>query len=258
MPLNAADRFRGWCAREEDAKALHFFRRAFALLWLVYDLLDLACGGTAAGGFVWPVDHGLPALQLALIAAQLLLAFDVRPALLCFACFVFRALESWLYLSLNDFYYYAVTMLILSQVEARPGGRTLAWPRDLLLLQAGWIYFATALLKLNPEWLSGGHLYVRLQYLALVFDWPFPAFVRDWTASLSHDALLAYAGVAMEFLLAVLLFTKAPRRILLPVSIALHLFAALFVNVWFFGFAMVLQVALARSEPWRKRAEAES
>jgi hypothetical protein len=248
MLSNAAAKFRAWCAREEEGHAVERFRRGFALLWLTYDVLDLWVRGTGLGTVLFGNGNldALRAIQVALIVAQALLALGVRPGALALVCCALRAAEAQFFFSLNDFYYYSTVMFILSAAARGPSGRALAWPRDVLLWQAAWIYGATAVLKLNPEWLSGGHLFVRTQYLAGAFEWPYPAFARTWTASLPFDAVLAYLGLALELSLAALLAFRAPRRFLLPLAIALHGFAALTVNVWFFGAAMVMQVALSR------------
>lgn len=248
MLSSAADRFRSWSAREEDGRALTLYRRAFALIWLAYDLFDLFAGGTAsiASFLLDPHAASLKALQLGLVTAEALLLAGVRPGVLALLCCALRALEATFFFPLNDFYYYIVITLLLSQSGPGKDGKTPAWVRDTLVLQAAWIYLATGFLKLNPEWLSGGHLYVRLQYLAVVHEWPFPVFFREWTSVLGYDAWLAWGGAALELALGIGLALRAPRVLLLLCAVALHLIAAVTVNVWFFGAAMIIQVALAR------------
>lgn len=221
---------------------------AFVLIWLSYDVFDFCFKGTASGHWVLPGGGpaGLPALQLALIAAEAMLLLGDRPQALALLCCLLRSAQAFFFLPLNDFYYFAIVMLILSQASTDRGDRSPAWVRDVLVWQAAWIYLATGMLKLNPEWLSGGHLFVRFQYLAEVYDWPYPEAFRVWTSTLSHDAWLARCGAGLELLLGFGLALNAPRWLVIPFAASLHLFAAFTVNVWFFGAAMVTQVALAR------------
>jgi Vitamin K-dependent gamma-carboxylase len=235
--------------RDESGRALLLFRRVFTTVWLVYDLLDLLLHGTASGSWAYPQlgSEKLRLIQIGLILAQTLLLIGIRPMLFAFVCFALRFLQAWYFISLNDFYYYSVVMLVLSQARISQDGKAPAWVRDVLVWQAAWIYFATALLKLNPEWLSGGHLFVRIQYLAGVYEWPYPDFFRAWTSVLSHDAWLSWLGASFELLLAGAIAFRAPRWIPIAGAIALHAFAAFTVNVWFFGPAIISQVALVRA-----------
>ncbi len=246
MLWNVAEKFRDWCSLEEEARPIRLFRIAFTGIWLTYDLLDFFLRGTASGAWMFH-DSGesqLKLVQIGLILAQGLLIFEYSPCLMAFLCFLLRFCQAWFFLSLNDFYYYSVIMLILSQAKTE-NGKSPIWVRDVLVWQAAWIYFATGMLKLNPEWLSGGHLFVRIQYLASVFRWPYPEFFQQWTSVLMHDAWLSYLGACLELTLAFMLLLRAPKRITLATAIALHGFAALAVNVWFFGAAMIAQVWLS-------------
>jgi hypothetical protein len=105
------------------------------------------------------------------------------------------------------------------------------------------MYFATALLKTSSVWLSGGHLYVRHQYLSAAWPWPYPAPFRALVSTLAGNALLARAGLLGEFAMAALLFRRGPRRLALALALALHGYAALALNVWFFGASMVAMIA---------------
>jgi len=242
---SVAETYRRWCCQTEAGLALFQFRFAFAAIWLCYDLADLVFRGTASILWVFPAKAWpLAGLQLLLIATQSLVLIGVKPRLACLLCFVLRLTEAEFFYSLNDFYYYAIVMLILSQVSiAGPNSPTRSWPRHILIAQLAWIYFATALLKLNPEWLSGGHLFVRQSYLDFVQHWPYPALYRTCCINLRAGALLARAGVTGELLMVFLLATRRWPRCTILLAISLHLFAALALNVWFFGASMVAQVA---------------
>jgi hypothetical protein len=272
MPSAALERFTAWVQREEPGDALARFRVAFAGIWLVYDVLDLSLGGTAHC-LNWAASEapsGLVGLQVGLILfeASLLLGWPggvARPV--TFMAAWARGLEWWLYFRLNDFAYYAVTAVILA--HAQPEYRFLRakgplpavaprWPRDLLLLQAGWIYFATALMKANPTWLSGRHLYVRLEYLRYAFGWPFPGLVNRCADSLGCDAVLALFGIMGELTLAVLLVLRPRRWLTTPLVVGIHFFGAMATNVWFFGPSLIAQVGLLSRPGWGPKDESAS
>src|SRR5262249_51169410 len=132
-----------------------------------------------------------------------------------------RGLEWLLFWRLNDFAYCLVTLLVLAFAGGAGGAlrrppadaRAPRWPRDVLLAQAAWMYFATALMKLSPAWLGGGQLFVRHQYLLAAHAWPYPAIYRRCADSLSCNAALAWAGTLAEIALALALVVR-PRRAL--------------------------------------------
>lgn len=228
-----------WCTRKEESSALLRFRFWFALLWITYDLADVIFHGTA--DILWITaspDGPLRALQAALIGGQLCILIGISAPLACLACFVLRLVEAQFFLGLNDFYYYCVMILPLAFAEEKR-----LWTRQFLLLQIAWIYFATATLKLNPDFISGGHLFVRQNYLAAIQNWPYPAWYRSHFLPLSGSAWLARLGLTLEFLLAALLLTRRWPRTAIVLAASIHLFAALALNVWFFGASMVLGVA---------------
>jgi hypothetical protein len=264
MSRAATERLRAWVARETAGWNLRAFRIAFAAIWLLYDSLDLA-GSSTARLVDWSAIKAparLASTQAGLIVCELCLVLvGGRWVLPVGACAVIlRAVELSHY-HLNDFAYYIVTMAVLAHTRG-PGllawrdrageageERAARWPRDVLVWQVGWMYLATGLLKLNPSWLSGGHLLVRFRYLAAL-DWPYPTFIRHCTDSLGCDHALAIAGATAELGLGVLLLLRPERRIVLPLAIAIHGFGALMTNVWFFGASLVAQVGLlAESRP---------
>ncbi len=260
MPSPATERFVAWAHAEGDAAPLVRFRRAFAAIWLVYDLLDLTTCGTARI-HDW-LGTGSPArlvaLQAGLVACEMVMLVG-RPANLVatftIAAAVLRGLEWREFLRLNDFAYFAVIALILAHAET--GGvrraRTPRWPRDVLVWQAAWIYAATGLMKLNPTWLSGRHLFVRLEYLRAL-GWPYPAVVARCADALPCDATLAWLGVGAELALAILLVVRPRRWLVTPLAVGIHAFGALATNVWFFGPSLVAQVALLTSAQGRQDA----
>jgi hypothetical protein len=239
LPLNTAAALT-WVEAEAPHDRVARFRRAFALIWLVYDLLDLVLGGTAAT-LDLPAGHRPPLLtvcQLGLVCVQVGMALG-RPTAPLFAAMavVLRAFELTIF-PFNDFYYYIVVCLLLT-IPGNP-----RWRHDVLLLQTGWIYAATALLKVNADWLSGGHLFVRAGYLWNAGGWPHIGAFRACSESLDCTGILAKGAIAGELLLAALLFVRRGRPLAIVLAVGIHLFAALMLNVWFFGASMVAQVAL--------------
>ncbi len=219
------------------------FVRAFCAIWLAYDVLDVLTHGSEAitGAYASrSAARLLLGLQLGLVVCEAAGLAVRRYRLPLAGVAVLRTAEAVACFHLNDFYACALTAAILA-VDV--------WPRSILRWQTAWIYFATALLKLNTGWLSGGHLYVRHQYLAVVQHWPYPGFYRRWVDTLPGNAWLAWAGVALEFALTLLLACGARRRWTLPVAAGIHLFGALAMNVWFFGASMIAQVAFVSGRP---------
>jgi hypothetical protein len=254
-PSAVAERFRGWATAEAPVAALTRFRVAFAAIWLAYDLLDLFTEGTAhCNWWMYPeAPARLILIQLGLIVCEAVMlrgvpAALIRPAILL--AFALRAYEWNEYLNLNDFAYYAVTAIIL--VHAAPVGGlgripksdvlAPAWPKAVLVYEAAWIYFATGMMKVNPVWLSGRHLYVRLEYIRYAFGWPYPGVLTRCADSLPCDSVLAIMGVLGELSLAALLVFYPRRRIVTLVAIGIHGFGAVATNVWFFGPSLIAQI----------------
>jgi hypothetical protein len=242
-----------WLRRDSDARALTRFRRVFAAIWLVYDACDLAFSGTAtcASWLLTALNGaplGLQLNQLGLIACQLCLIAGFRVSTLAFAACGLRLFEYWQYFRVNDFLYYAVTVAWLAFAEpvADPTGRLRvpAWVQRGLLVQTGWIYLASATLKLNPAFLSGEHFFVRHGYLSSIVHWPYPAFVEPWLLSLRVNASLAWLTVCSEAALGALLILRRGRFIALALALGIHGFAALGMNVFFFGASLLAQVTL--------------
>lgn len=247
--------FRGWVERTEDAAKLRRFRVVFGAIWLAYDVLDLALGGTRA--YLWSEQdrirvHALTAVQIASIACGVALVSGIRPRAAALAGAGLRALAASIFL-VNDLVYAAITLLLLAHAETDRGvARAPVWPRTVLLIQTAWIYLATAVLKLNPSFLSGGDLYVRQQIVAANHAWRLPAIYRASIATLAGNAALARAAIGLEIALAGLLvyFTLggSRRRWVGPAATALaagiHGFAAVSNNVWFFGASMIAEIAL--------------
>src|SRR5262245_47433257 len=94
-----------WAQREVDAAPVTAFRRWFALIWLVYDVLDLALSGTAlcawwASTTIAGAPAGLQLLQLGLIACEFLLWRGRWVSLMALAMCALRLVEQLNYFAL--------------------------------------------------------------------------------------------------------------------------------------------------------------
>jgi hypothetical protein len=244
-----------------DAVAL--YRRVFAGIWVVYDVVDLV-GGMTERERVWFPHARSPwllAVQAVLIVSGLSLALGWRIWGSGMVAAAARATEAFVFFSLNDFFFGSVVYLLLAHSDGGPfeRGRRPKWVRDVLLFQLAWIYFATGVLKLNPDWLDGGQLFVRTQYLWDSHGWPFPAFVEHALSSQAFDARLSQIGATLEIALGVVLFARRSYGVAAALAIAIHTFGALVTNVWFFTASMAagVLILLPRSRD-RQRPEAEA
>jgi len=252
----ALERFEPWLDARDDGRAVATFRRVFALIWVLYDVIDLAGGMTERARVWFPHDRspGLVSLQGVLIVSGGALAlgrFVWASGMIAAGA---RAAEAFVYFPLNDFFFASVMVLLLAHSDGGPfaneaGARGQPrqrprWVRDVLLLQLGWIYVATGVLKLNPDWLDGGQLFVRTQYLAISHGWPYPAGLSRALASLPFDARLSQAGAASEIALGAVMLVRGPYWIAASLAIGIHLFGALVTNVWFFPASMAAGVLL--------------
>jgi hypothetical protein len=250
MPSTVVERALRWIDREVDDPGPLRFRSAFGAIWLAYDLCDLACAGTATVSW-WPAGvigapYSLELLQIGLIACEAMMIRGSFALAAPLAAAALRAMEAYWFLRLNDFYYFIVVALLLSQLPpGRPRRPVPGWVRDALRWQTAWIYLATGSLKLNTAWLSGGHLQVRHLYLAEVVGWPYPRALVPWLSQPGVCAGLAWTAAIAEIALGALIAAGRPRVVILSLAVAIHTFGALGTNVWFFGASMVAQVALS-------------
>lgn len=238
---------RAWLAREDASGDVGRFRRALVSIWLGYDVLDVLFGLTERS-LVWSPHARSPwllVLQIGLIASQWQLLVGKRIYRFGMLAAALRLAEALTCFSLNDFYFYGVVMAILAHEDGGPfreGARRPAWVRDALLVQLGFVYLATATLKLSPDWLSGGHLYVRTHYLARALDWPYPAWLMRRFDSLAFDSLMARVGAGAELALGAVLVARRPYWLGVALVVGIHTVGALITNVWFFSATMIAAV----------------
>lgn len=118
-------------------------------------------------------------------------------------------------------------------------GRAVIWPLRLLQLQLALIYFTTALEKIRgPEWRDGSAVFHALEIQHLE-RFPAPAFVTDTRLIVMA---LTYGTLLIEFALPVLLYLPRTRRYAVVVAISLHLGFELFLELGFFGPAMIVGI----------------
>jgi len=248
--------FKRWTRAEMARRPLVLFRVAFALVWLVYDVIDFTQRQTL--GIVdfskFQMNHTFfTAAQLTVIVCELGLLIGFKARWFAFGACLARGVMAYFF-GLNDFLYYSVVAFILSQADCENASspKALAWPRDVLILQTAWIYFSTAFLKLNPLFTTGGDLYVRQNYIARTVFFYYPEFYLKWISDIGNNAVLAWGAIVGEFTLAALLFIwwfkpkrrKELRRGVILLACCIHLYAAYFLDVFFFGASMLAQVIL--------------
>jgi hypothetical protein len=254
VPEGVLDRLaplRRWIDAPDPHGGVAAFRRAFAAIWLAYDVDDVVGAATERSCF-WlphPRSSELVVLQLVLVACGLSLVRGRRVWVAGMVAAAARTAEALAFFSLNDFYFGSVMYLLLAHSDGGPFARgprpeCPRWVRDVLLLQIAWVYAATAVLKLSPDWLDGGHLYVRTQYLAHGPGWPYPALLERALASTAVDAWLAKAAVAGELGLAVVAVARRPYWLGAALAVCIHGFGTLVTNVWFFSATMIAAMVL--------------
>ena len=253
MLFPVAESWRKWLAGDVQANKLNRFRTVFALVWLTYDVCDILVDGT------WTCLNPLqrlhpevsPALpvQSMLVVCELGLLSGRFPVVFCLAAAALRFYQTITYYWLNDFFYYGLTALLMGLAYFEGDGlsksptRIKAWMVDVLRVQLGFTYVATAVMKMNPSWLSGSHLHVRVSYLHKAFDWPYPdVFLRCMNNKPCASAH-AWTAVILELLLGLLVIGGRFPRLSLLLALGIHGFAALTTNVWFFGASIVAHVA---------------
>ncbi len=232
-----------WLAAEDSDASVPRLRRAFAAVMLAYDVVDLLWGGTHHE-LDWAPharDVQIELLQIGLIACGVLLLLG---RVVWIAGVASAGLRFWLarIFPLNDFHFFAVVTFLIAHGEGGPfrgGPKHPRWVRDVLLAQVGFVYVATAWLKLGPAWIDGDGIFVRTTYLREAFGWPYPGFFARLLAQKSVDAWLARMAVAGEFALGAMLWLRRPRWVAIGLAIAIHTFGTLATNVWFFSAAMI-------------------
>jgi hypothetical protein len=100
-------------------------------------------------------------------------------------------------------------------------------------------------------WLSGGHLFVRTQYLIRAFDWPYPGFLRTAFGSMRTLSALSWMAAAAEITLGVVLWARRPYWLAVLLVVGIHTFAVAVTNVWFFSVAMIGLVVILMPKPVR-------
>jgi hypothetical protein len=253
--LSAVERFTRWVDAEDTGRRVDAFRVAFAAIWLVYDSLDLVLGTTerSLDWFPHPRDPGLVVVQVVLIATGVMLIWGRGVWAFGMTAAAARAVEGHVYFPLNDFFLGSVFLLLVAHSTGGPfreGGaravdrRRPKWVHDALLAQLAFIYAATAILKMNPDWLGGGHLFVRTQYLRVNWNWPYPAWLEQGLAIPAFDALLSKLAIVLELGLSGVLLVRGPYWLGVALALAVHVFGAFITNVWFLSFTMVASVVL--------------
>ena len=254
MSFLVAESWRKWLDGDVPAKKLNQFRMVFALVWLSYDVCDILFDGTLTCRNLLqrldPVASPARPLQCILIACELGMLSGRFPAVFCLAAAVLRFYQTTTYFWLNDFFYYGLTALLMAIAYfegdrfSRSPTLVKGWIIDVMRVQLGFTYVATAVMKMNPSWLSGSHLHVRVAYLQKAFDWPYPDFFLRCMDNKPCASAHAWTAVILELLLGFAVARGQYPRLSLAMAVAIHGFAVFTTNVWFFGASIVAHVAL--------------
>ena len=110
-----------YLARQDEDGAVRIGRRWFAGLWLVYDLIDSLAGGVehARDWMPHPPSLTLAAVHAVLLACGAQLVRDRSPFVYGLISAGARLVETSQY-GLNDFYYYALLMLLMAHGDGGP------------------------------------------------------------------------------------------------------------------------------------------
>ncbi len=247
-PSPVLERFGRWIDAEDVGAGVATFRRVFAGIWLLYDLIDVT-GATTERALDWfPHERsaGLVVLQAVLVVCGIMLLWGRGIWAFGMLAAATRASEAVVYFGLNDFFFASVVYLLLAHSTGGPfaGDRRPKWVRDVLLIEFAFTYVATAVLKANPDWLSGAHLFVRTQYLFVSRSWPYPGWLEPLLARLAVDAVLAKLALVFELALAGVLLARRPYWLGAALVVGVHAFGAFMTNVWFLSATMIAGVLL--------------
>lgn len=236
--------------------------RTWMAVWLWYDLVDLWTGGTARILNMFTAQHSeLFVVQCALIVLEALIVFGSKRLfwLAWVACTLTRGWFALRYFALNDFLYYTVFGVWVVLFYHQPAKHF----RRVMLLQHAWIYLATSVLKMNEDFLSGGHVFVRHQYLLFEGWFEFMPVLQDayrWLASIEVSKALSWLVVVFELAIGVCWLlasgcSKRVRQCAWALVLAIHVPAMFLDNVWFFGAAMIIAAwAFVLSDPAQDEA----
>ncbi len=252
-PEPLAGRFARWLDSQDDGVAVAMFRRVFAWIWVSYDAIDLAWGITerSRNWFQHARSPGIVALQVTLVASGVMLALGRRVWGSGMIAAGARAAEAFVFFSLNDFFFVSVVCVLLAHSNGGPFERTRhpRWIRDVLLVQFAWIYVATGVLKLNPDWLDGGSSSSGRSTCGAAPAGSYPGALEKAFLSTAFDARrLCQVGAALEITLGAVLFARRPYWLAAALALAIHGFGALVTNVWFFSASMIAGVLIL--PPW--------
>ncbi|HRI63700.1 MAG TPA: HTTM domain-containing protein [Polyangium sp.] len=264
MSLHVSDHvsewWRAWHEADVPAKRLNTFRVVFALVWLTYDVLDIVYEGTTiCKDVVYRLEGGSSPshlLQGIVVGCEVGMVSGRFPALFCLGAAILRFYQATTMIWLNDFFYYSVTALLMAIAYfdadrfSRSPNLVKGWIVDVMRVQLGFTYVATAVMKMNPSWLSGSHLHVRVAYLHKALDWPYPDFFLRCMGNKPCASAHAWTAVILELLLGLSVAWGEVPRVSVVMAVAIHGFAVCTTNVWFFGASIVAHVALlARRTP---------
>ncbi len=253
MPSTVLDRARRWFDHDSDDPGLLWFRSAFGLVWLAYDLCDLLCSGTAICSY-WPsgvfgAPYSLQLLQLGLLACEVAMICGSYALIAPLLAAALRALEAWWFLRLNDF-----TTSSWSRCSSRRSPRLRV--EEALCSSPPGVGARRSALADSLD--LPRHRDVEAQRSVAVRRPPpraprvprrrgalaptrAPSSLADPSPG-GRGARLGSGGLGARA--QALVAAGRPAAAILVLAAGIHAYGALGTNVWFFGASMVAQVAL--------------
>ena len=238
----------------EDGKAVRLFR---ALLGVVV-VRDLLCMNVpyrlfaSPNTFRTPYLEGWPQIPMTPLAPYLAALLSTLAFLCAFALMAasrrrlptlfLATLYGQVFLSDKAFYtnngYILLLFLLGASLEA-PGNPMPAYPRTLLRVLVSTIYGCAVVTKLSWPWLSGTILEASL----LKYGTVWPQYVSD-TVPHGVAVALAIGTIGVEVLLAIGLWFRRTRPIVIGIGIAFHVGIEVLLPVRMFSWLMIASYAL--------------
>lgn len=209
----------------------------------------------------WPGDgmlvHFVVMSLLALCSAVGLFYRWTAPLLFLAYLYVFL-LEQSVYM--NHHYLMVLLALLLACVPAERVASLDRWRRPTLSaqvpfwcvavfrLQLALVYFYGAVAKLNPDWLAGEPMLSSLRDGSTML----PAFA----AAIPPEVIaygIAYAGIAIDAALPLLLLLPSLQWLGFPLAIAFHVLNAIFLHIGVFSWLMIGAVTIFFAPDWPRR-----
>ncbi|MGI9526458.1 MAG: HTTM domain-containing protein [Weeksellaceae bacterium] len=266
-----------------DNSKLVFFRIFFGLLMMIECWGAIATGWVKETfvdptftfnfiGFDWTqafVGEGMYTVYgiMGFLGLLIMIGLFYRPAIVLF--FVLWTLTYFMQKShYNNHYYLIVVVSFLlmwmpankyMSLDVRISSSikstiTEKWNYLVFKILIACVYIYAAIAKINPGWMDNHFLPLRLDYSANWFENKFGEnFFSDFIRDPHLAEMLAYAGIAFDFLIVPLLLFKPTRKIAFVLGVCFHLFNSITLHIGIFPyFALAMCIFFFSSEEVNK------